>query len=108
MAALHSGFAGVTAHKYSLYALVDILNAPDTKWASCRGGGGDNGEYALAKKGFGEGSALKGKSHLCIPFLGIVRPQSKFPHSCVCERFIYSIPRIGPPFRIGRPDPGNI
>jgi hypothetical protein len=37
--ALHSGFAGVTAHKYSLYVLVDILNAPDTKWASCRGGG---------------------------------------------------------------------
>jgi hypothetical protein len=74
--ALHSGFAGVTAHKYSLYVLVDILNAPDTKWASCRGGGGDNGEYALAKKGFGEGSALKRKSHLCIPFLGIERPQS--------------------------------
>jgi hypothetical protein len=56
--ALHSGFAGVTAHKYSLYVLVDILNAPDTKWASCRGG--DSREYALVKtqKGFGEGSAL--------------------------------------------------
>ncbi len=25
---------------------------------------------------------------MCIPFLGIARPQ--FPHSCVCERFIYS------------------
>ncbi len=35
-------------------------------------------------------NALRGKSHLCIPFLGIVRPQSQFPHSCVCERFIYS------------------
>ncbi len=35
-------------------------------------------------------SALQGKSHLCIPILGIVRPQSQFPHSCVCERFIYS------------------
>jgi hypothetical protein len=23
-------------------------------------------------------------------FPGIVRPQSQFPHSCVCERFIYS------------------
>ncbi len=23
-------------------------------------------------------------------FLGIARPQSQFPHSCVCERFIYS------------------
>jgi hypothetical protein len=28
---------------------------------------------------------LQGKSQLCIPFLGIARPQSKFPHSCVCE-----------------------
>ncbi len=34
--------------------------------------------------------AVKGKSHLCIPFLEIVRPQSQFPHSCVCEQFIYS------------------
>ncbi len=33
---------------------------------------------------------LQGKSHLCIPFLGIARPQSLFPHSCVCEQFIYS------------------
>ncbi len=33
---------------------------------------------------------LQGKSHLCIPFLVILRPQSQFPHSCVCERFIYS------------------
>ncbi len=33
---------------------------------------------------------LLGKSHLCIPFLGIARPQSQFPHSCVCERFIHS------------------
>ncbi len=35
-------------------------------------------------------AALQGKSHLCNPFLGIVQPQSQFPHSCVCERFIYS------------------
>ncbi len=34
--------------------------------------------------------ALQRKSHLYIPFLGIARPQSEFPHSCVCERFIYS------------------
>ncbi len=33
---------------------------------------------------------LQGKPHLCITFLGIARPQSQFPHSCVCERFIYS------------------
>jgi hypothetical protein len=38
---------------------------------------------------------LQRKSHLCVPFLGIARPQSQFPHSCVCERFIYSY-RIGP------------
>jgi hypothetical protein len=36
------------------------------------------------------GSTLQRKSHLCIPFLGIARTQSQFPHSCVCERFIYS------------------
>jgi hypothetical protein len=30
-----------------------------------------------------EESGLQGKSHLCIPFLGIVRPQSQFVHSCV-------------------------
>ncbi len=34
--------------------------------------------------------ALQGKSHLCIPFLGIARPQSQFPQSCVSERSIYS------------------
>jgi hypothetical protein len=35
-------------------------------------------------------TALQGKSHLCIPFLGIARPQSQFPHSCVWDsRFIY-------------------
>ncbi len=42
-----------------------------------------------------EFGALQRKSHLCIPFLGIAWPQSQFPHSRVCERFIY-IPRIGP------------
>jgi hypothetical protein len=31
---------------------------------------------------------LQQKSHLCIPFLEIARPQPQFPHSCVCERFI--------------------
>ncbi len=30
-------------------------------------------------------TALQGKSHLCIPFLGIARPQSQFPHSCVSD-----------------------
>ncbi len=32
-----------------------------------------------------------------IPRKGIVRPQSQFPHSCICERFIYSIPTIDLP-----------
>jgi hypothetical protein len=35
-------------------------------------------------------SALQRKCHLCISFLGIARPLPKFPHSCVCEQFIYS------------------
>jgi hypothetical protein len=35
----------------------------------------------------------KRKSYLYISFLGIARTQSRFPHSCVCELFIY-IPRI--------------
>jgi hypothetical protein len=34
--------------------------------------------------------SLQRKSHLCIPRKGIARPQSQFPHSCVCERFISS------------------
>ncbi len=33
-------------------------------------------------------TALRRKSHLCIPFLGIAWPQPQFPHSFVCERFI--------------------
>ncbi len=38
---------------------------------------------------------LHRKSHLCIPFLGIARPPSQFPHLCVCELFIF-FPRIVP------------
>ncbi len=41
------------------------------------------------------GMVLQGKSYLWIPFLGIARRHSQFPHSCVCERFLF-IPRIGP------------
>jgi hypothetical protein len=33
---------------------------------------------------------LQRKSPLCIPFLGIARPQPQFQHSCVCEQFIQS------------------
>ncbi len=36
------------------------------------------------------GYALQRQFRLYIPFLGIARPQPQFPHSCVCERFIYS------------------
>ncbi len=36
------------------------------------------------------GITLQGKSHLCILFLGIARPQSQLQHSCICERLIYS------------------
>jgi hypothetical protein len=32
-----------------------------------------------------------------IPRKGISRSPSQFPHSCVCERIIYSIPTIGLP-----------
>ncbi len=35
---------------------------------------------------------LQRKSHLCIPRKGIARPQSQFPHSCICERFIHILP----------------
>jgi hypothetical protein len=53
-------------------------------------------------------SSLQGKSHLCIPFLEIARPES--PHSCVCERFIYSQDR-GPHISLQQnrqTDPWNI
>ena len=32
------------------------------------------------------------KFEINIPRKGIARPQSQFPHSCVCERFIYIFP----------------
>ncbi len=48
---------------------------------------------------------LQGKYHLCIPLLGIAQPQSQYPHSCVCERFIISqgSVHIFPWSRTGRP-----
>jgi hypothetical protein len=39
--------------------------------------------------------ALQRKTHLCIPRKGIARPQSRFPHSCVWERFIMVAPIRG-------------
>jgi hypothetical protein len=41
-------------------------------------------------------NTLQQKSYLCIPFLRIARPQSQFPHPCVCERLIYSQDRSTP------------
>ncbi len=35
-------------------------------------------------------NTLQRQFRLYIPFLGIAWPQPQFPHSCVCERFIYS------------------
>ncbi len=46
-----------------------------------------------------------------IPRKGIAQPQSKFPHSCVCERFIYCIPTSSLPILLREnmwTDPGNI
>ncbi len=76
------------------------------------GGGGKNmisvkkgGNFPLPRRRFAVGhhfpistalvpqyivhSTLQRKSHFCVPRKGIARPQSQFPHSCVCERFIY-------------------
>ncbi len=54
-------------------------------------------------------STLQRKSHLCIPVLGIALPRSQFPHSCVCERFIYSQDRCSYfPAAEWQTDPGNI
>ncbi len=47
-------------------------------------------QISLWKKPCSSKNALQWISHLFIPFLGIARPQSKFPHSCACEQFIYS------------------
>jgi hypothetical protein len=52
---------------------------------------------------------LQGKSHKCIPFLRIARPQSQFPLH-VSVRDLY-IPSIGPHIllqQIRQTDPGNI
>ncbi len=51
-----------------------------------------------------EDLTLHRKTYLYIPPLGIARPQSQFPHSCFCERFIYSAGsvRIFSCSRIGR------
>ena len=51
--------------------------------------------------------ALQINLNLCIPRKGIARPQSQFPHSCLCARFMYSQDQstklhIFPCSRIGR------
>jgi hypothetical protein len=59
---------------------ITILSA----FAAARGGegGAGGGDDSTLQRQF--------RLHTCIPFLGIARPQPQFPHSCVCERFIYS------------------
>jgi hypothetical protein len=54
--------------------------------------------------------ALQRNFDLCIPRNGIARPQSRFPHSCVCERSTYSQDRsiYSSCSRIGRPNRSNI
>jgi hypothetical protein len=47
-------------------------------------------QIVIERQEYLEKPTLQRKSNLCIPFLGIAQPQSQFPHSCVCERFIYS------------------
>jgi hypothetical protein len=39
---------------------------------------------------------LQRNLNLCVPRKGILRPQSQFPHSCVCERS-NNFPTFGPP-----------
>jgi hypothetical protein len=59
---------------------------PESTLEIFRGGTRDGLEANLGE----DQGTLQGKSQLCIPFLGIARPQSQLPHSCVYERFIYS------------------
>jgi hypothetical protein len=52
-------------------------------------------------------STLEGKSHWCIPFLRIARPQTKFPHSVS----VLYIPRNGPQISLQQnrqTDPANV
>jgi hypothetical protein len=54
---------------------------------------------------------LQGKSHLCIPFLGIARPQSQFPHHVSVSDLLVYISRIRPHVFLlqnRQTDPGNI
>jgi hypothetical protein len=44
---------------------------------------------------FKSDSTLQEKFHFCIPRKGFARPQSQFSHSCVRERFVQYIHRIG-------------
>jgi hypothetical protein len=41
------------------------------------------GQTQREVKKYTQNIALQRKSHLCIPFLEIARPQFQFPHSCV-------------------------
>ncbi len=56
-------------------------------------------------------STLLRRSDLCIPRNETARPHSQFPHSCICDRFIYSQDRSTFSIlrqQIRQTDPGNI
>ncbi len=52
-------------------------------------------------------AALQRYLKLWIPRKGIARPQSKFPHSCICEIFIFIL-TIGPPIFLQQTERGNV
>ncbi len=70
------------------------------KWVLCRKsigyhrylGAGSSANH-LTTAHFWVSYKLKRQFRLYIPFLGIARPKPQFPHSCACERFIYSLER---------------
>ncbi len=48
------------------------------------GRGSVSGKAYEGRGGRDRQDILQGKSHLCIPYLGIALSQSQFPHSCFC------------------------
>jgi hypothetical protein len=68
--------------------------------------GGSRSYYSVSEQGLF--TTLQRKSHVCIPKIGIARPQSQVPHVSVSD---LCIPRIGPHIFLQQSrqtDPGNI
>ncbi len=58
----------------------------------CRGSArsrNENTEVEQKSEIYPQDDTVQRKSSLSIPFLGLARPQSRFPSSCVWKRFIY-------------------